>query len=55
MALPMVEEAGEGYIEQDENDTGRDDLTGQALVAAARLLKAALTGDENALRTALKR
>ena len=46
MALPMIEMAGEHFIEQDENDTGKDDMIGQSLLYAAKLLKSVLSGKE---------
>jgi hypothetical protein len=44
--LPMIELAGEDYIGQDENETGKDDAIGQSLVYVAKLLKAILTGKD---------
>lgn len=54
-ALPMVESAGQAKIDEDSNDTGKDDLIGQALVAAAKLLKAAFSGDTAAISKILKK
>lgn len=46
MALPMIESAGEEYINQDANTTGKDDIIGQSLVYAAKLLGAIISSKD---------
>lgn len=40
MALPLLEAAGQAKINEDDNDTGRDDAIGEGLLYAVKLLKA---------------
>lgn len=40
MALPMMEAAGQSYVNQDANDTGKDDAIGEGILYAVKLLKA---------------
>jgi hypothetical protein len=54
LALPILEHAGQDFIDKDTNDVGKDDLIGQAIVGATRMLKAALSGDEKTLAKLLK-
>ncbi len=42
MVLPMLESIGQAKIAEDENSTGKDDVIGQSLVFAAKLLRAIL-------------
>jgi hypothetical protein len=40
MILPMLEASGHAYVNQDTNDTGKDDAIGEGLLYAVKLLKA---------------
>lgn len=40
MAIPMIENAGQSYVDQDENNSGKDDMIGQSLIYVAHLLTA---------------
>ena len=40
MALPMLEAAGHAKVNEDANDTGKDDAIGEGLLYAVKLLKA---------------
>ena len=53
LAVPMIESAGEMYVNQDENETGKDDLIGKTLIYIASLIKAVLSGDTNKIQSAL--
>jgi hypothetical protein len=55
MAIPAVEMAGEAYINQDDNDTGQDDLIGRTLLYIVVLIKAVLSGDANKIQHELNR
>ncbi len=44
MALPLLRSAGEAKKAEDENDTGKDDAEGSALIFAADLLEALSSG-----------
>jgi hypothetical protein len=46
MALPMLEAAGQAKVNEDENDTGKDDAIGQSMLYAAKLIKALALGSE---------
>jgi len=46
MALPMLEAAGQAKVNEDENETGKDDATGQAMLFAVKLIKALALGKE---------
>ncbi len=39
MAAGMVESAGIAKVNEDENDTGADDVLGEGLIYAAKLLR----------------
>lgn len=53
LAVPMIESAGEMYVNQDENETGKDDLIGKTLIYIASLIKAVLSGDTNKIQSTL--
>ena len=55
MVLPMVKLAGESYRNQDDNDTGKDDLIGYSLEYLADLGTAILTGDTAKIKTQLNK
>lgn len=55
MALPLLRGAGEDYREQDENDTGKDDLIGYTLIYIADLGTAVLTGDTSKIKAVLNK
>lgn len=40
LAIPFIEAAGRDYVGKDLNDVGRDDIIGQSLLYAAKLLRA---------------
>jgi len=44
MAAGMLESAGISKTNEDENDTGTDDLIGEGLIYAARLIKWLVSG-----------
>jgi hypothetical protein len=44
MVLPMMEAAGQAKIEEDANSTGKDDITGEAILYAVKLVKAIVMG-----------
>lgn len=44
MLLPMLESIGQAKIDEDANDTGKDDIIGQSLLYAVKLLKAVANG-----------
>lgn len=46
MALPMLEAAGQAKVDEDANDTGKDDAIGQSMLYAAKLVKALALGSE---------
>lgn len=46
MLLPMLEAIGQGKINEDANSTGKDDMIGESLVFACKLLKAIAEGKE---------
>jgi hypothetical protein len=46
MAIPMIENAGETYIDKDENSSGKDDMIGQSLVYVSKLLTAIISDKE---------
>lgn len=46
MLLPMLESIGQAKIDEDANDTGKDDIIGQSLIYAVKLLKAIVNGKD---------
>ncbi|MEO7538874.1 MAG: hypothetical protein ABIV21_02520 [Pyrinomonadaceae bacterium] len=44
MVLPMLESIGQAKVDEDLNETGKDDLTGQSLLYAVKVLKAISQG-----------
>lgn len=46
MVLPMLEAIGQAKIDEDANDTGKDDITGQAILFAIKIFKAVLDGKD---------
>lgn len=46
MLLPMLESIGQAKIAEDANSTGKDDLIGESLVFAAKLLRAIVEGKD---------
>lgn len=55
MAVPLVHNAGEQYIAQDNNNIGKDDLIGFALEYLADLGTAILSGDTNKIQKQLNK
>lgn len=43
--LPMLETLGFAKINEDENDTGTDDIIGQSILFGVRIFRAILAGD----------
>lgn len=46
MLLPMLEAAGQAKVNEDANDTGKDDAIGQSMLYASKLIKALATGND---------
>lgn len=46
MALPMIEMAAQSYINKDDNETGKDDMIGQSLHYAYKILTAVIDGKD---------
>lgn len=46
MILPMLEAVGQGYIDRDDNDEGKDDIEGQSILYAIKIFRAVLAGKE---------
>lgn len=46
MALPMLEAAGHAKVNEDADDTGKDDAIGESMLYAAKLVKALALGTE---------
>ncbi len=46
MALPMLEAAGQAKVDEDSNDSGKDDAVGQSMLFAVKLIKALALGKE---------
>lgn len=44
MAVGMMESAGIAKVNEDENDTGTDDVIGEGLIYAAKLVRWLLSG-----------
>jgi hypothetical protein len=40
MALPLIEAAGQAKIDEDQNETGKDDIIGQAILFGVKLFRA---------------
>lgn len=49
MLLPLLEAVGVAKVNEDENETGKDDIFGQAILFAVRMLRAILAGDTTKL------
>lgn len=45
-ALPMLKAAGQAKIDEDANSTGKDDIQGEAMMFAAKLIEAIALGKE---------
>lgn len=45
LALPMLEQLGFAKVNEDENETGKDDIIGQAILFGVRIFRAVLSGD----------
>ena len=46
MLLPMLEAVGTAKINEDANSTGKDDLIGESLLFAVKLLRAIVNGTD---------
>lgn len=46
MVMPMLESIGQAKIDEDANNTGKDDITGQSILYAIKLLNAVLEGKD---------
>ncbi len=49
MILPMIEAAGQAKVNEDDNETGKDDLIGQGILAGIRIFRAVLKSDTTTL------
>lgn len=55
MALPLVRAAGQAKRDEDENNTGTDDLIGYSLIYLADLGAAIISGDAAKIKDALNK
>jgi len=46
MVLPMLEAVGQAKIDEDANNTGKDDIIGQSILYAIKIFKAVLEGKD---------
>lgn len=46
MVMPMLESIGQAKIDEDSNETGKDDITGQSILYAIKIFKAILDGKD---------
>lgn len=46
MVLPMLEAVGQAKIDEDANNTGKDDIIGQSILYAIKIFKAVLDGKD---------
>jgi hypothetical protein len=53
MLLPMLEAMGQAKVNEDENDTGKDDIVGQAMLFGVKIFRAIATGDTDKLQKML--
>lgn len=49
MVMPMLEQLGFAKVNEDENETGKDDIIGQAILFGVRIFRAVLSGDTTKL------
>lgn len=50
MLFPMLISIGQQKIDEDDNDTGTDDIIGQSILFGVKLFKAILGGDTASLK-----
>jgi hypothetical protein len=46
LVLPLIEAAGQAKIDEDANDTGKDDAIGVAMIYGVKLFRAIANGKE---------
>ncbi len=49
MVLPMLEMIGTSKINEDDNDTGKDDILGQSILFGVKIFRAILANDTGKL------
>lgn len=53
LLLPMLEGLGQQFINKDANETGVDDIEGQAILFGVKIFRAYVAGDTAALQNLL--
>jgi len=53
MVLPMLESIGYAKVNEDENETGVDDIIGQSILFGVKIFRAVLSGDTEKLKKML--
>jgi len=53
MVMPMLEAVGTSKVNEDENDTGSDDIIGQAILFGVKIFRAVLSGNTGQLQQML--
>jgi hypothetical protein len=49
MVMPMLEALGMAKVNEDANDTGKDDILGQAILFGVKIFRAVLSNDTDKL------
>jgi hypothetical protein len=53
MVMPMLEALGWSKVNEDANDTGKDDILGQAILFGVKIFRAVLSNDTDKLNQLL--